>query len=373
MTKLLSSEATKVPTPGLFSSLSRDVPAGVVVFLVALPLCLGIAQASGAPLLSGLIAGVVGGIVITAISRSELSVSGPAAGLTAVVAVGITTLGFRGFLLSLVIAGALQLLLGVLRLGSIAHYFPSAVIKGMLAAIGVLIILKQLPHAVGYDGLGEGDMETGGSSLFAAIPSLGAITPAAVAVTAACFALYGVWGRVQKLPGMKFIPPAMGAAVLGAVVALAWPGTPMAAEHMVALPVFNTPADVLGAIVMPDWSMVSDGRVWSTALTICIVASIETLLCLEAVDRLDPERRISPPNRELVAQGVGNLVSGFIGGLPMTSVIVRSSANVQAGARAWRPWCTARCCWCRCCSSRCCSTACRWRRWRWCCWWWARS
>ncbi len=331
MTKLPPS--TKSATSGLFSSLSRDVPAGAVVFLVALPLCLGIAQASGAPLLSGLIAGVVGGLVITAISRSALSVSGPAAGLTAVVAVGITSLGFRGFLLALVIAGALQALLGVLRLGSIAHYFPSAVIKGMLAAIGILIIIKQLPHAVGYDKDWEGDMQGGGAALLDALPALNAITPAAVAVTVACFALYFAWPRVQKLPGLKFVPAAMGAAAMGAVVTLFWPGVPLAAEHMVALPIFNSLSDVASAIVMPDWSMVRDGKVWSTALTICIVASIETLLCLEAVDRLDPERRISPPNRELIAQGVGNLVSGLIGGLPMTSVIVRSSANVQAGAR----------------------------------------
>lgn len=332
MTKLSAVPATPAAS-GLFSSLNRDVPAGVVVFLVALPLCLGIAQASGAPLLSGLIAGVVGGIVITAVSRSALSVSGPAAGLTAVVAVGISTLGFRAFLLALVIAGVMQLLLGVLRLGSIAHYFPSAVIKGMLAAIGVLIILKQLPHAVGYDKGWEGDLEAGGRALLDGVPALNAITPAAVVVTLCCFALYAVWPRVQKLPGLKVIPPAMGAAVLGALVTLAWPGTPLVAEHMVALPVFNSPGDVAAALVTPDWSMLRDGRVWSTAITICIVASIETLLCLEAVDRLDPERRISPPNRELVAQGVGNLVSGLIGGLPMTSVIVRSSANVQAGGK----------------------------------------
>ncbi len=331
MTTLASVPAQRAT--GFFASLNRDLPAGVVVFLVALPLCLGIAQASGAPLLSGLIAGVVGGIVITAISRSALSVSGPAAGLTAVVFTGIATLGFRAFLLALVIAGVMQLLLGVLKLGSIAHYFPSAVIKGMLAAIGVLIILKQLPHAVGYDKNWEGDMQGGGAALFDALPALNAITPAAVVVALACFTLYAVWGPVQKLPGMKFIPPAMGAAVLGAVVVLLWPGTPMVAEHMVALPVFNSLSDVAAAIITPDWSAINDGRVWSTAMTICIVASIETLLCLEAVDRLDPERRISPPNRELVAQGVGNLLSGLIGGLPMTSVIVRSSANVQAGGK----------------------------------------
>ncbi|MGV3625587.1 MAG: SulP family inorganic anion transporter [Archangium sp.] len=333
MTKLPPAPTQPAAKTGLFSSLNRDVPAGVVVFLVALPLCLGIAQASGAPLLSGLIAGVVGGLVITAVSRSNLSVSGPAAGLTAVVSVGITTLGFRAFLLALVIAGVLQVTLGVLRLGSIAHYFPSAVIKGMLAAIGVLIIFKQLPHAVGYDKDWEGDMEVGGRGLFDAIPAVNAITPAAVVVALACFALYAVWPRLQKLPGMKFIPAAMGAVVLGALVILAWPGAALEPEHMVALPVFTSFGDLASALITPDWSMLRDGKVWSTAITICIVASIETLLCLEAVDRLDPERRISPPNRELIAQGIGNLVSGLIGGLPMTSVIVRSSANVQAGAK----------------------------------------
>lgn len=332
MLRLPSASPQPAAGSGLFSSLNRDVPAGVVVFLVALPLCLGIAQASGAPLLSGLIAGVVGGLVITAVSRSSLSVSGPAAGLTAVVSVGITTLGFRAFLLALVIAGVLQLTLGLLRLGSIAHYFPSAVIKGMLAAIGVLIILKQLPHAVGYDQDWEGDLE-GGRGLFDAVPALNAMTPAAVVVALSCFTLYAVWPRLQRLPGMKFIPAAMGAVVLGAAVILAWPGAPLGPEHMVALPVFKSVGDLASALVTPDWSMLRDGRVWSTAITLCIVASIETLLCLEAVDRLDPERRISPPNRELIAQGLGNVVSGLIGGLPMTSVIVRSSANVQAGAK----------------------------------------
>ncbi|MBM4363464.1 MAG: SulP family inorganic anion transporter [Deltaproteobacteria bacterium] len=305
----------------------------MVVFLVALPLCLGIAQASGAPLLSGLIAGIVGGLLVTAISSSQLSVSGPTAGSTAVVATGIGALGFRGFLLALVLAGVMQILLGVFRLGSIAHFFPSPAIKGMLAAIGVLIILKQLPHTIGYDKNWEGSLTSGGARISEEVPALNAVTPAAVVVTLLCFGLYAVWSKVQKLPGLKFVPAAMGAVVVGALVVAAWPGAPLQPEHMVALPVFKSVGDIGAAIVSPDWGLLTDGKVWNTAITVCIVASIETLLCLEAVDRLDPERRISPPNRELIAQGAGNLVSGLLGGLPMTSVIVRSSVNVQAGAR----------------------------------------
>jgi len=334
MTPHPSSPVVSGPSGALFlSSAQRDVPAGVVVFLVALPLCLGIAQASGAPLLSGLIAGIVGGLLVTAISSSQLSVSGPTAGSTAVVATGIGALGFRGFLLALVLAGVMQILLGVFRLGSIAHFFPSPAIKGMLAAIGVLIILKQLPHTIGYDKNWEGSLTSGGARISEEVPALNAVTPAAVVVTLLCFGLYAVWSKVQKLPGLKFVPAAMGAVVVGALVVAAWPGAPLQPEHMVALPVFKSVGDIGAAIVSPDWGLLTDGKVWNTAITVCIVASIETLLCLEAVDRLDPERRISPPNRELIAQGAGNLVSGLLGGLPMTSVIVRSSVNVQAGAR----------------------------------------
>lgn len=325
-------------TVGLFSYVRSDLAAGLVVFLVALPLCLGIAQASGAPLLSGLIAGVIGGLVVAPLSQSPLSVSGPAAGLAVLVASGIGTLGFRAFLVSVLLAGAMQLALGVLRLGVIAHYFPIAVIKGMLAAIGVLIVLKQLPHAVGYDADFEGDLTFaeagGGNALSSLLSAFQAFTPAAVAVTGVCFIVHFVWIALQKrVAPLKLIPSALMSVIVGPMVVLAWPGTPLSPDHLVALPLFSDFSSIAALLVLPDFSQVADGKVWTMAVTLCIVASIETLLSLEAVDRLDPLRRISPPNRELVAQGAGNMVSGLLGGLPITAVIVRSSANVMAGGR----------------------------------------
>ncbi len=329
----------QVPAPtGLLDNLRRDIPAGMVVSLVALPLCLGIAQASGAPLFSGLIAGVIGGLVIGALSLSPLSVSGPAAGLAVIVAAGIADLGMPAFLLAVVLAGAMQVALGVLRLGLIAHYFPNAVIKGMLASIGVLIVLKQVPHAIGYDADYEGDesfVEPDGHTTFSAIAdAFDAMTPGAVAVSVACLAIYGLWPRLQR-GVLAQIPTPLAAVIGGGVLAttlpMAWPEGTLAAEHLVALPSFASFGDLTGALTMPDWSKISEGAVWGVAATLAIVASLETLLSLEAVDRLDPLRRISPPNRELLAQGVGNMVSGLVGGIPVTSVIVRSSANVQAG------------------------------------------
>jgi MFS superfamily sulfate permease-like transporter len=324
----------------LFSEVRRDVPAGLVVFLVAVPLCLGIAQASSAPLLSGLIAGIVGGLLISALSKSPLSVSGPAAGLAVIVATGITELGFRTFLLSVVLGGVIQFALGVLRLGSIAHFFPNSVIKGMLASIGVLITLKQLPHAVGYDADFEGDnafFEADGSNTFTAIiDAFGALSPTATAITLACVGAYLVWPKLQR-GALSFVPPALVVVVLGGLLAalapLLSPDVALSAEHLVSLPLLAGPGDLMNALQTPDFARIADPVVWTTAVTLAIVASIETLLSLEAVDRLDPHRRFSPPNRELVAQGVGNVASGMLGGLPVTSVIVRSSANVTAGGQ----------------------------------------
>lgn len=334
----VSANGTAPATDGLFSSFRPDIAAGVVVFLVALPLCLGIAQASGAPLLSGLIAGFIGGLVVAGISQSPLSVSGPAAGLAVIVASGISTLGFRAFLVAVLLAGAMQLALGVARLGVIAHYFPIAVIKGMLAAIGVLIIMKQLPHAVGYDAVSEGDLlfrQADGSTVFSSLAqAFSAFTPAAVAVALAGFATHFGWVALQKrVKAVRMVPAALVLVVVGALVALAWPGAKLEAEHLVALPRFSDFSSVMAAVVTPDFSRLGDAKVWTVAATLAIVASIETLLSLEAIDRLDPMRRISPPNRELIAQGAGNMLSGLIGGLPITSVIVRSSANVMAGGR----------------------------------------
>lgn len=321
---------------------SEDVPAGLVVFLVALPLCLGIAQASGAPLLAGLLAGVVGGVIISLASGSPLSVSGPAAGLAVIVAAGIQELGFSAFLLAVVVAGAFQLTLGLLRLGRIAHFFPASVIKGMLAAIGVLIVLKQLPHAVGYDRDYEGDnafLEADGSNTFSALlDASGALHPGATLISVLCIGVLLGWPRLQKIQFLRYVPPALMVVVVGGVLSVGlgswWPSQTLSDEHLVALPSFSGPGDVLSALVLPDFARIADPAVWRVGLTIGIVASIETLLSLEAIDRLDPHRRISPPNRELLAQGLGNLVSGLVGGLPVTSVIVRSSANVVAGGQS---------------------------------------
>ncbi len=325
---------------GLFANIRRDIPAGMVVFLVALPLCLGIAQASGAPLLAGLISGIVGGLIVGAFSGSQLSVSGPAAGLAVIVATGATELGFTGLLLATVLAGLFQIILGALRLGTIAHFFPNAVIKGMLASIGVLIILKQLPHAVGFDSNYEGDQaffESDGHNTFTAlVDALGALSLPVTLISLACVAAYLLWPMLQR-GVLQYVPPALVVVVLGATLAtaLGWlmPDAGLSADHLVSLPIFDKVGDAVGAIRLPEFGRIGEAKVWATAITIAIVASLETLLSLEAVDRLDTHRRISPPNRELMAQGVGNIVAGLLGGLPVTSVIVRSSANVAAGGQ----------------------------------------
>jgi MFS superfamily sulfate permease-like transporter len=326
--------AARVPRSNIFAHLDRDVPAGLVVFLVATPLCLGIAQASGAPLLSGLIAGIVGGLVVSSVSRAALSVSGPAAGLAVIVAGSIQHLGFRGLLLSSMLAGLLQICIGFARFGDIAHFFPNAVIRGMLAAIGILIVIKQLPHALGYDhsALLDDAFEDG---FFDGLhEALAAVTPAAIAISAICVGVYLAWPRLQR-GLLRSVPVQLVAVLAGALAATVlrsvWPAGALSPEHMVALPIFRDLGDVRSALVTPDFSRLFDPAVWTAGLTIGVVATIESLLSIEAVDRLDPHRRITPPNRELIAQGAGNVVSAMVGGLPVTSVIVRSSANVQAG------------------------------------------
>lgn len=330
----ITGHAPRVSRSNVFAHLDRDVPAGLVVFLVATPLCLGIAQASGAPLLSGLIAGVVGGLVVSAISHSALSVSGPAAGLAVTVAAGIQHLGFRGLLLATVLAGLIQIGVGLARFGDIAHFFPNAVIRGMLAAIGILIVLKQFPHAIGYDHSALLDDALDEGLVDGLRVALSAVTPAAIAISAICVAVYLAWPRLQR-GVLRFVPVQLVAVIAGALAASlipsVWPTADFGPEHLVALPIFRDLGDVGSAIVTPDFSRILDPAVWTVALTLAVVATIESLLSIEAVDRLDPHRRISPPNRELVAQGAGNVVSALVGGLPLTSVIVRSSANVQAG------------------------------------------
>jgi carbonic anhydrase/SulP family sulfate permease len=334
--------ATSVTPAAPLNTLGRDLTAGVVVFLVAVPLCLGIALASGAPIMAGLVSGIVGGIVVGALSGSSISVSGPAAGLAAIVASQIQALGtFEAFLLAVMIAGALQLVAGILKGGALANYFPNNVIKGLLAAIGMLLIIKQVPHLVGYDRDYEGDMSftapDGTTTLTHLWGAMDAFVPGALLVGFASLAVLVIWDRTWLK--RTRIPGALGAVLLGVVIseALRRSGNAWAIEdsHLVQVPVLGQEGTGWSDLVrFPDWSRWNDPAVLLAGATLAVVASLETLLNLEATDKLDPLRRTSPPNRELVAQGVGNMAAGAIGGLPMTSVIVRSSVNAQSGGRS---------------------------------------
>lgn len=331
----------------LLADLKSDLPAGIVVFLVALPLCLGIALASGAPFFSGMISGIIGGIVIGLLSNSHLSVSGPAAGLAAIVLASISQLGaFETFLLAVVIAGIIQLILGFLKAGAIANYFPSSVIKGMLTAIGIIIILKQIPHAFGYDADAEGQLDflqSDGENTFSAFfNSISKIDLGATLICLVSLAILIIWERPFFKKKLKLLPGGLVAVTVAIVLNEIWlrAGSSLAVtntdkiKHLVNVPVANNFHEFLGFFTLPDFSQLANIEVYIVALTIAAVASIETLLCVEAVDKLDPERRVTSPNRELVAQGIGNMTSGLIGGLPITSVIVRSSANLNAQARS---------------------------------------
>lgn len=365
------------------STLKNDFPAGLVVFLVALPLCLGIALASGAPLFAGIIAGIVGGIVVGLISGSPLGVSGPAAGLTTIVLAAIVSFkpefvsmgidpsafpaeaekagmslssyeammesqrvaaGFRIFLVSVVLAGVIQVILGLVRAGIIGYYFPSSVIKGMLAAIGLILILKQIPHALGFDKDVVGDEEflqkdkhNSFSEIYYAFKysNTGAVIIACVSL-----GILILFDRpfMKKIMVFKFVPAALIVVIVGILINFILqrmsPELSLKGDHLVSLPVAQTSADVMNFFTRPDWTALSNPKVYITAATIAIVASIESLLCVEATDKLDPERRNTPTNRELIAQGTGNIVSGLIGGLPLTQVIVRSSANINSGGKS---------------------------------------
>ncbi|PWN68355.1 SulP family inorganic anion transporter [Chryseobacterium phosphatilyticum] len=319
--------------------IKENFPSGLVVFLVALPLCLGIALASGAPPLSGVIAGIVGGLVVGFLSNSNISVSGPAAGLTAIVLTAITDLGaFELFLCAGIIAGLIQLVLGFIRAGSISNYFPNNVIEGMLAAIGIIIILKQIPHALGYDKDHEGheSLFDNGINFNYFNELINDIHAGAIIITLVSVAILIAWDKVSVLKRMKMLPGALVAVVAGILInelfKMSGSSLAIAKEHLVLLPVPKTLDDFKNLITMPDFAGFTNPKVWIVGATIAIVASIETLLCIEASDRLDKQRRITDTNLELKAQGIGNLISSFIGGLPMTSVVVRSSANANAGA-----------------------------------------
>ena len=333
------------PRAGLFGTIGQDAPAGLVVFLVALPLCLGISLASGAPLLAGVVSGIVGGLLVSVLSGSAVSVSGPAAGLTVVMLSAIATLGsWPAVLAATAVAGVIQLGLGLARAGIIALYFPAAVIRGMLAAIGIILILKQLPHFFGADADYFEDMkflQLDGLNTFSAIgAALRGLSPGSVLVGAVSLALLLLWnsGPVRRQPWARLVPGAL-VAVLAAValnqllksVAPDWQVRP---EHLVKLPVLTSLGQLAGEMIFPDFNALRNPATYGVAFTIALVASLETLLSVEAVDNLDPQKRHTPPNRELLAQGAGNLVSGLLGGLPLTAVIVRSSANIAAGAQS---------------------------------------
>jgi MFS superfamily sulfate permease-like transporter len=346
----MESPSSTRTTPGAwlsFASASRDLPSGLVVFLVALPLCLGIALASGAPLLSGIIAGIIGGIVVGVLSGSELSVSGPAAGLAVIVLVSIQKLGaYEVFALAVLISGVLQWILGMLRAGAIGDFIPNSVIKGMLAAIGLVLILKQIPHALGNDHDFEGDesfQQPDKLNTFSEIlATLQAASPGAILISGISLMILIAWEtrRIRRFRWSGLVPPALVVVMVGTAIneALlqwvpAW-GLTSAKDHLVKLPVIDSVSGFFGLFQFPKFSEFLNPSVWTIAVTIAIVGSIETLLCIEATDKLDPEKRISDPNRELKAQGIGNLLSGLLGGLPITSVIVRSSANIYAGAQS---------------------------------------
>lgn len=327
-----------------FASIKNDLPAGLVVFLVAVPLCLGIALASGAPLFSGIIAGIVGGIIVAFASGSALSVSGPAAGLTVIVLNAITTLGrFDVFLLSVALAGLIQIALGYMKAGIIGYYFPSSVIKGMLAAIGIILILKQIPHAVGYDKDNEGDFDffqaDGQNTISEIFKSFDYIHPGAVIIAVISLFILIMWERpiLKKISFFKIVPGALLVVILGIVINQ-WfktniPSYYLEGEELVRLPVANSASDFIGQFTFPDFTAITNYKVYVVAITIAIIASLESLLSVEAADKLDPYKRITPTNRELKAQGFGNLISGLIGGLPLTAVIVRTSANINAGGK----------------------------------------
>lgn len=324
-----------------FKNFKDDIPASIVVFLVAMPLCLGIAMASGAPLFAGLISGIIGGIVVGVLSGSPLGVSGPAAGLAVIVLNAISDLGgFEIFLVAIILAGIIQLIMGFAKAGIIAYFFPSSVIHGMLAGIGIIIILKQIPHAFGYDKDPEGSLEGYNilDQLSYMVKNLSSGLPGVLAITAASLVILIIW-ETKLFKSLKFtkIVPGPLVAVVGGIalggVFNGQKGLKISSDHMVNIPVAKSVNGFFENFTLPNFEAFAMPEVYITAIVIAVVASLETLLCVEASDKQDDLKRITPTNRELKAQGVGNIISGFIGGLPITQVIVRSSANKQSGGK----------------------------------------
>ena len=325
----------------IIKNIKHDLPASLVVFFVAIPLCLGIALASGAPLMAGLIAGTVGGIIVGFLSGSPISVSGPAAGLTSIVLVSIQNLGsYQAFLVAVILAGAIQIMLGFLKAGLIGHFFPYSVIKGMLAGIGLILVLKQIPHAFGNDTDYEGDQTflqpDNQNTLTEILVSISNYSMGAVLIATLCLLLLIVWGKpvITRHKILSNIPGPLMAVGLGIVLQLTLariaPSIALAKEHLVDLPSLS---DIGTSFSFPDWSILATKKVYVVAITLALVASLETLLNIEAADKMDPFKRITPLNQELKAQGIANILSGFLGGLPVTSVIVRTSTNVTSGGR----------------------------------------
>lgn len=331
----------------IFANLKSDFPAGLVVSLVALPLCLGVALASTGRsdlLFSGIIAGVVGGVVVGALSGSPLGVAGPAAGLVVIVLNAIETLGsFEAFLLAVVLAGVIQLVAGFLKAGVIGYYFPSSVIKGMLAAIGITLILKEIPHIFGYDEDFMGDtafLQQDGHNTFTELYYAVVYShTGAIIISAISLALLILFDRpfMKKIGLFKFLPGALFVVLAGIGINLifmaSFPELALAGKHLVELPVASSVDEFMGFFKFPDLNFIFNPDIYIVAVTLAVVASLETLLSVEATDKLDPYKRNTPTNRELKAQGVGNIISGLIGGLPVTQVIVRSSANVESGGK----------------------------------------
>ena len=327
----------------MIANLKSDIPSSIVVFFVALPLCLGIALASGAPLFSGLIAGIIGGVVVGGLSGSQIGVSGPAAGLAAIVLTAIGSLGgFENFLLAVVLGGVIQIVFGILKAGVIGYYFPSSVIKGMLTGIGLIIILKQIPHFFGYDVDPEGDFafnQVDGHNTFSGLGyMLENINMVSTLIAVIGLSILLLWDKVLSNKGkiFKIIQGPLVAVVLGIIYFVVMGSSEtlgISGEHLVQVPVPTDFDSFMGQFSLPNFGAITNPAIWVTAFTIALVASLETLLCVEATDKLDPDKRVTHTNRELLAQGTGNILSGLIGGLPITQVIVRSSANIQSGGK----------------------------------------
>ncbi len=321
----------------------KDIQAGVVVFLVAIPLCLGIALAQNAPPFSGIISGIIGGSIVTLISGAKYSISGPTAGMTAIMISSIKELGtFELVLTAIAISGIFQILFGLLKVGIIGHYFPSSVIKGMLSAIGIILIIKQIPHLIGYDVDPEGDMtffqDDGRNTFTELINMLNYFTPGPAIISAISIIILLFWNSDYIKPGSKlsFIPSALIIVAAGLLLNLLFefifPSLLVHQNHLVAIPTIKNTGDLLDSLIFPDLSGLNNYRTYAIGFTIAVVVSLESLLSIDATDKLKKENNPSPTNRELIAQGVGNLSCGLIGGVPMTSAIIRSSANINAGA-----------------------------------------